>query len=539
MIGTPLVIFKYGLFANLPVESSAEGTFYVCTDTFQLFLDTGTAISEVFGGSGGGDVESVAGRTGVVVLGESDITGLVASLAALATSSALTTETSRAEAAESTNATAISTETTRAEAAEATKASTTALTAETTRAEAAEALLVPLSSVGANNGVASLNSSGQVPSSQIPALAITETYVVASQVAMLALAASVGDIAVRSDISESFVLQTAGASTLSNWVQLLSPPNAVLSVNGQTGVVSLTASEVGADASGAAATETTRAEAAEALLVPQTTTVNTHALSGNVVVSASDLTTGTLPHARLPALVSGDIPNNAANTSGTAAGLSGTPALPSGTTATTQAPGDSSTDVANDTFVAAAVAAATALINTAPDYYLLPYGNASLYAETVTGVLAQYYGYIGMVQIPAIITFTQMSAYVYASSNGNNLYLGIYNLAGTLVASVKIALSAATGLYRATLLQITGGVTSVTLPPGSYWLMFGSDNASAAVNLYGSGESATYINGFINVNQVRRGYRANQIGSGAITGTITPSGFTKNAQSQPYILLEP
>jgi hypothetical protein len=39
------------------------------------------------------------------------------------------------------------------------------------------------------------------------------------------------------------------------------------------------------------------------------TTVNGHALSSNVTVSASDLTTGTLPHAQLPALVSGDIPN--------------------------------------------------------------------------------------------------------------------------------------------------------------------------------------------------------------------------------------
>jgi hypothetical protein len=49
------------------------------------------------------------------------------------------------------------------------------------------------------------------------------------------------------------------------------------------------------------------------------TTVNGHALSSNVLISASDITTGTLPHAQLPALVSGDIPNNAANTSGNAA----------------------------------------------------------------------------------------------------------------------------------------------------------------------------------------------------------------------------
>lgn len=54
----------------------------------------------------------------------------------------------------------------------------------------------------------------------------------------------------------------------------------------------------------------------------------------------------------LAALGSGDIPNNAANTSGTAANLSGTPALPNGTTATTQTTGDNSTKVATTAFVA-------------------------------------------------------------------------------------------------------------------------------------------------------------------------------------------
>ncbi len=52
------------------------------------------------------------------------------------------------------------------------------------------------------------------------------------------------------------------------------------------------------------------------------------------------------------ALVSADIPNNAANTSGTAANLSGTPALPNGTTAATQATGDSSAKLATTEFVA-------------------------------------------------------------------------------------------------------------------------------------------------------------------------------------------
>ncbi len=53
--------------------------------------------------------------------------------------------------------------------------------------------------------------------------------------------------------------------------------------------------------------------------VPTSRTVAGHALTSNVVISASDLTTGTLPHAQLPVLLSGDIPNNSANTSGNAA----------------------------------------------------------------------------------------------------------------------------------------------------------------------------------------------------------------------------
>jgi hypothetical protein len=85
--------------------------------------------------------------------------------------------------------------------------------------------------------------------------------------------------------------------------------------------------------------------------VPNSTTVNGHGLSTNVTVSASDLTTGTLPHAQLPTLVSGDIPNNAANTSGTAANLSGTPTLPNGTAATTQSGGDNSTKLATTAYV--------------------------------------------------------------------------------------------------------------------------------------------------------------------------------------------
>jgi hypothetical protein len=70
---------------------------------------------------------------------------------------------------------------------------------------------------GLANGVATLDSNAKIPTSQLPALAITDTSVVASQAAMLALTAEVGDVAVRTDLNKSFILKTAGASTLGNW----------------------------------------------------------------------------------------------------------------------------------------------------------------------------------------------------------------------------------------------------------------------------------------------------------------------------------
>jgi hypothetical protein len=94
---------------------------------------------------------------------------------------------------------------------------------------------------GVANGLATLGSDNKIPTAQLPALAITDTFVVASQAAMLALTAEVGDVAVRTDLGKSFILKTAGASTLANWQELLTPTDAVLSVNGQTGAVSLTA----------------------------------------------------------------------------------------------------------------------------------------------------------------------------------------------------------------------------------------------------------------------------------------------------------
>jgi hypothetical protein len=96
---------------------------------------------------------------------------------------------------------------------------------------------------GVANGIAPLDGNGKVPLDHIPATAIAEVFVVTSQAAMLALPdAHVGDIAIRTDVNKSFILRVVPATTLSNWNELLTPTDAVLSVDGLTGAVSLSGS---------------------------------------------------------------------------------------------------------------------------------------------------------------------------------------------------------------------------------------------------------------------------------------------------------
>ncbi|MGF6438070.1 hypothetical protein [Kosakonia sp. 1610] len=65
-----------------------------------------------------------------------------------------------------------------------------------------------------------LDENGKIPVSVIPAIALTEPFVVDNQDEMLALNAQVGDIAKRTDLGYSFCLASEPSSALSNWVQL-------------------------------------------------------------------------------------------------------------------------------------------------------------------------------------------------------------------------------------------------------------------------------------------------------------------------------
>lgn len=90
---------------------------------------------------------------------------------------------------------------------------------------------------GVANGYASLGSDAKLLPSQLPALALVDTYVVASQAAMLALSAEQGDVAIRTDLNKTFILSNNTPTVLANWKEMLSPTDAVSSVNGRVGAV--------------------------------------------------------------------------------------------------------------------------------------------------------------------------------------------------------------------------------------------------------------------------------------------------------------
>jgi|GEM_PF-254528 len=108
------------------------------------------------------------------------------------------------------------------------------------------ALKLDANQKGVANGVATLNSSGIIPSSQIPPVTVSSTTVVGSNAAMTALSnATVGSIAVRTDVNKNYVLSALPASTLGNWIELLTPGAPVQTVNGYTGSVNLTKTDLG------------------------------------------------------------------------------------------------------------------------------------------------------------------------------------------------------------------------------------------------------------------------------------------------------
>lgn len=102
-----------------------------------------------------------------------------------------------------------------------------------------------------NTGTASgnipvLGSDGKLDTAVLPALAITDTFTATSKADMLKLTAQTGDVCVISSGGDkgSYILTKDDPTVAANWQLLTLPDDAVTSVNGKTGVVTLTTANI-------------------------------------------------------------------------------------------------------------------------------------------------------------------------------------------------------------------------------------------------------------------------------------------------------
>lgn len=108
--------------------------------------------------------------------------------------------------------------------------------------------VVTTDSKGVPNGYAPLDATGKINSSYISDIATIEVFTPVDEASMLALvSANPGDIAYRQDTQNTYMLVALPSNVLANWKQLNTGAN-VLSVNGLTGVVSLSTSNIPEDA---------------------------------------------------------------------------------------------------------------------------------------------------------------------------------------------------------------------------------------------------------------------------------------------------
>ena len=167
--------------------------------------------------------------------------------------------------------------------------------------DAIDASYIAVSRINANDGVAGLDSSGKLSTSAIPAIALSDYLgAVNSEAAMLALAGQRGDWATRTDQSLTYVLSGEPSSTLANWIPLPTPADAVTSVAGKTGVVSLVKGDVGlgnvdntSDADKPVSTAQAAADALKIDLTQKGAASGVATLDGSTKVPIAQLPTGT------------------------------------------------------------------------------------------------------------------------------------------------------------------------------------------------------------------------------------------------------
>ncbi len=94
------------------------------------------------------------------------------------------------------------------------------------------------------NGYPGLGADGKIDVAQLPAMTINSVFSVASQAEQLALSATTGDIAIRSDNNKNYIHNGGSAGDMTDWTEMASPSVDVTSVNSKTGAVVIGISDI-------------------------------------------------------------------------------------------------------------------------------------------------------------------------------------------------------------------------------------------------------------------------------------------------------
>lgn len=268
---------------------------------------------------------------------------------------------------------------------------------------------------------------GTVPTSALPPLAINTVTVVATQAAMLALTAERGDIAVRSDVSKTFILADDDPTVLANWVEVLTPGGGVTSVAGKTGVVFLVKADVGlGSVDNTSDIDKPVSTATASALAGKSDTGHTH--SG--LSAATDSTAGIV-----------ELATTAEATTGTDTVRAVTPAGVAAAAASRLAAASNLSDVANAATARANLGAAAA-----------PLYSTSTADQTVTSSTTLVNATDLSVPVAANAVYEWSAHLRYNASPGGDIKLGITGPAGATAEWVADALT--TGA--------TGGVAAVS-----------------------------------------------------------------------------
>jgi len=88
---------------------------------------------------------------------------------------------------------------------------------------------------------------GTLPNNVLPPLAIASVFTAANETEQLALTAEEWDTCIRTDELKTYIHNGWSAGTMADWSEILTPTDAVVSVNGKTGVVVLTTWDLAED----------------------------------------------------------------------------------------------------------------------------------------------------------------------------------------------------------------------------------------------------------------------------------------------------